>query len=157
HRDEGEPEDPDRVIAARVAITAAGAGDRPDQPQLLGPLVRNYSGLFEARGHGGIAEGEIGDPREITLGDVEPAQQPGALSGPKGEAPPTRLNGPAAEPVAGELEQQVEEPPPQPSQPRRSWQEADVIAQSTEVADVVRDALELERDATNALCGERNL
>ena len=134
---------------SHVALNAARARNGPDETQGFRILQRYGSRPVEPLLHARRLPEELHRFRDVTPRDGHPRPQDLCLRGEEVESDAAGPEETAPEPRAADLRRHVQEVPAQASAVGRGGEIGDVARQGSEVADVVREPLELQRDAAD--------
>src|SRR6266540_259201 len=154
-RDVGEAEDPPGVVVPHVARQLAGPRDGPDETVLDARRARHDADALEPGLDRCALEQQREHRGELLLEPLEPIAHLAGHGRRDVERRPAGPHEPAAVAVARERHQQVEALSPHASQVRGRGLEGDVPGDRAEIPDVVRQALQLERDTSHRLSPRR--
>ena len=151
-----ESVDPGGKVVPDVAKDAAGPRGWPDQSDLLRCFARDRAGILESLDHRRRVPEQLDGFRELFARAEQ--SRPQVVDLPRLEVEPdaARPDETAAESRAAELRRHVEEVAAQPAAERSGRQIRDVSGKSAEVAGVVRQPFELQRDPPKRLRARRH-
>src|SRR5207244_6317818 len=115
---------------------------------------REDTRLLDSGNHGRAFEDELRHPVQIALQPIDLLQKAGLPHRVDPEADAPRDDEAPPESVPRDFKQDVQEVTAQAAEPGSPGEIAGVAAEGAEVAHVIGDSLQLERDAANRLRGE---